>query len=189
MSYLFRCYAKIYDRFMGKFHLDDDSIILDLIGTGNKKIADIGGGTGRTADKLIKQGHLVTIIDPCQSMTKRAKKRNQRIQIMNQSMPFDLKEEYDVILFRDCLHHIKEQRETLKLCSNNLRKDGRIIIADFSPESIKSKLLFSFERICFERIWEVDERKLMKLLQSMNINTKLLRVNERDYIVIGWKNI
>lgn len=188
MSYLFRYYASLYDRFMRKFHLDDDSMILDMIGKGNKKIADIGGGTGRTADKLIKLGHSVTIIDPCQSMTKRAKNRNQMIQIINQAMPFEIKEEYDVILFRDCLHHIEKQRETLELCSNKLRKNGRIIIADFSPEGIKSKLIFCFERLCFERIWEVDEKKLLRLLQSFNMNTQLIRVNDRDYIVIGRKN-
>lgn len=188
MSYLFQCYAKVYDRFMDKFHLDDDTIILDMIGKGNKKIADIGGGTGRTADKLIKMGHFVTIIDPCRSMTRRAKKRNQMIQIINQTMPYDIKDEYDVILFRDCLHHIKKQRETLKLCSNKLKKDGFIIIADFSPESIKSKLIFLFERLCFERIWEVEGKKLLKLLESFNMNTKLIQVNDRDYIVIGREN-
>lgn len=188
MSYLFRYYAKVYDRFMSRFHLDDDSIILDIIGIGNKKIADIGGGTGRTGDKLIKKGHSVTIIDPSRSMTIRAKKRNKKIRVINRSMPFDMKEEYDVILFRDCLHHIRKQRETLELCSNKLRKDGLIIIADFSPESIKSKIIFCFERLCFEKIYEVDEKKLLKLLQSFDLNTKLIRINHRDYIVIGRKN-
>jgi hypothetical protein len=91
MSYLFRYYAKVYDRFMSRFHLDDDSVILRMIGSGNKKIADIGGGTGRTADKLIRMGHSVTIIDPCQSMTKRAKKRNPRIRIINEAMPCEIK--------------------------------------------------------------------------------------------------
>jgi len=188
MSYLFQYYAKVYDRFMRRFHLDDDSIILDIIGIGNKKIGDIGGGTGRTADKLIKRGHSVTIIDPSSSMTKRAKKRNHMIRVFNRSMPFDIKEEYDVILFRDCLHHIKRQRETLEICSNKLKKDGLIIVADFSPESIKSKIIFCFERLCFEKIYEVDEKKVLKQLQSINLSTKLIRVNDRDYIVIGRKN-
>lgn len=188
MSYLFRYYAKVYDRFMGKFHLDDDAMILDIIGTGNKQIADIGGGTGKTADKLIRLGHLVTIIDPCQSMTRRAMKRNSKIQVINQSMPIELKEVYDVILFRDCLHHIKKQRETLQLCANKLREGGLIIIADFSPKSIKSKVIFCFERLCFEKIWEVDEKKLLKLLKGNNMSTQLIQVNDRDYIVIGRKN-
>lgn len=188
MSYLFKYYAKVYDKFMAKFHLDDDSVILDIIGRGDKKIADIGGGTGRTADKLIKLGHFVTIIDPSQSMTKRAKKRNHRIRIINQGMPFNIKEKYDLILFRDCLHHIKEQRETLELCSSKLNEEGKIIIAEFSPKSIKTKLIFLFERLCFERIWEVDENKLLKLLKGMNMNTELIKVSDRDYIVIGWKN-
>jgi demethylmenaquinone methyltransferase/2-methoxy-6-polyprenyl-1,4-benzoquinol methylase len=187
MSYLFKYYAKKYDRFMRRFHLDDDTVILDIIGHGNKRIADIGGGTGRTADKLIKLGHFVTIIDPCISMTKRAKKRNQKIRIISQPMPFDMKEEYDVILFRDCLHHIKEQRKTLYLCYNKLRDDGMIIIADFSPRSIRTKLIFLFERLCFERIWELDEKKLLKLLKSFNMNTQLIKSNDRDYLVIGRK--
>ena len=115
MSYLFRYYAGVYDRFMDRFNLDDDSIIIDIIGPGNKKVADVGGGTGRTADKLVKLGHFVTIIDPSIPMANRAKKRNNNIKIINQSMPFSLQEKYDVILFRDCLHHIKEQRKTMIL--------------------------------------------------------------------------
>ena len=131
MSYLFRNFANIYDRFMKRFNLDDDSVILDIIGEGNKKIADIGGGTGKTADKLIRLGHCVTIIDPCQSMTKNAIRRNDRIRIINQPMPYDFNEEYDIILFRDCLHHIKDQRESLEICSKRLRDGGIMNIADF----------------------------------------------------------
>lgn len=174
---------------MKKFHLDDDSMILDIIGKGNKQIADIGGGTGKTADKLVKMGHCVTIIDPCQPMTRRAKKRNPKIKVINKAMPYELKKEYDVILFRDCLHHIKRQRKTLELCSNKLKEDGVIIIADFFPQSIKSKIIFCFERLCFEKIREVDEKKLLKCLQSFHMDTQLIQVNDRDYIAIGRKNI
>ncbi len=188
MSYIFRFYAKSYDRFMRRFNLDDDSVILDIIGEGNKKIADIGGGTGRTADKLIKRGHFVSIIDPCQSMTNRAKKRNRMIRVINLPMPFDIKDKYDVILFRDCLHHIKNQRETLEICSNKLQEDGRIIIAEFSPKNVKTKLIFLFERFCFERIRKVDENQLRRLLHSIKMKTQLIRVSDRDYIMIGWKD-
>lgn len=187
MSYLFQYYAKVYDRFMQKFHLDDDTMILKLLGRGNLHIADIGGGTGKTANRLIKLGHQVTIIDPCQPMTKRAKSRNGKIEVINEPMPYDMKECYDVFLFRDCLHHIDKQNETLKLCVDQLKEDGLIIIADFSPRNIKTKLIFLFERICFEKIREVDEKELLKGLQSFGLNTQHIRVNDRDYIVIGRK--
>ncbi len=187
MSYLFQCYANMYDRFLKCFHLDDDKQILEIIGNGNKKIADIGGGTGRTADLLIRCGHSVTIIDPSKSMTKLAIKRNGRIRIINQSMPGELDEEYDIFLLRDCLHHVKNQKELLYRCSERLRDKGEIIIADFSPKSMKTKGLFLFERLCFEKIYPVEEDILLEQLKALKLNTECIPINERDYIVRGWR--
>ncbi len=187
MSYLFRCYAKLYDKFMKNFSLDDDTAVLSLIENGQKKIADVGGGTGLTADKLVKRGHVVTIIDPCRQMTELAKKRNQSIRVINKSMPCEINERFDIILIRDCLHHVRRQRELIEFCIHMLAEGGMVIVNDFSPESWKAKIIFLFERICFEAIKPVSETKLLHYFAAAGLQTELIRVNNRDYIVWGRK--
>lgn len=187
MSYLFRCYAKVYDKFMNKFSLDDDTAILSLIENRLLRIADVGGGTGVTADKLVKRGHMVTLIDPCRQMTELAKKRNQSIRVINKSMPCEINEQFDIILIRDCLHHVIRQREMIDLCIHMLTEGGMIIVNDFSPESWKAKMIFLFERICFEAIKPVSETKLLHYFASAGLQTEFIRINKRDYIVSGRK--
>lgn len=187
MSYLFRCYAKIYDKFMNKFSLDDDTAVLSIIENRQLRIADVGGGTGLTADKLVKRGHTVTIIDPCRQMTDLAKKRNRSIRVINKSMPCEINEQFDVVLVRDCLHHVRQQREMIDFCISMLAEGGMIIVNDFSPESWKTKMIFLFEKICFEAIKPVNETKLLRYFAAAGLQTKLIRVNKRDYIVWGRK--
>lgn len=187
MSYLFQCYAKVYDKFMNLFSLDDDSAILNLIESYPQKIADVGGGTGVTAEKLVKLGHKVTIIDPCMQMTELAKKKDEAIQIINKAMPCELGAKFDIILIRDCLHHVKRQTELLDCCINMLEEHGMIIITDFSPQCWKTKLIFLFERCCFERIKPVSKSRIFEYLDQAGLQAKQNLINERDFIVWGRK--
>ena len=173
---------------MELFSLDDDTYILSIISlieSQSLRVADIGGGTGIVADKLAKQGHLVTIIDPCSQMTQLAKKRNQEIRIINEGMPYILDESFDVILIRDCLHHIKKQEETLEACLQMLAEGGIIVVSDFSPRCWKTRIIFLFERLCLEKIKPVEEEKPLLYLKKAGLISELVRVNNRDYIVWG----
>lgn len=187
MSYLFRYYARSYDKFMKRFSLDDDTAILSLIENRQLRIADVGGGTGVTADKLVKRGHVVTIIDPCRQMTELAKKRNKKVRVINKSMPCEINEQFDIILLRDCLHHVERQREMIDFCIHMLAEGGMIIVNDFSPKCWKTKIIFLFERICFEAIKPVSEAKLCRYFEKAGLQTELIRINKRDYIVLGRK--
>jgi 2-polyprenyl-3-methyl-5-hydroxy-6-metoxy-1,4-benzoquinol methylase len=172
---------------MNLFSLDDDTEVLTLIESHPQRIADVGGGTGVTADKLAKMGHLVTIIDPCLQMTQLAKKRNSEIRVVNKSMPCKLEEQFNIVLIRDCLHHVKRQREMIDCCLHMLAEGGKIIITDFSPRCWKTKLIFLFERCCFESIKPVSESKLSGYLESVGLQTERISLNDRDYLVWGRK--
>ena len=69
MAYLFKYYARIYDRFMRRFKLDTNEVLLESLGElKGKRILDLGGGTGTLADKLQHMGGDVTLIDPQKEM-------------------------------------------------------------------------------------------------------------------------
>ncbi|MDF2557869.1 MAG: Methyltransferase type 11 [Bacillales bacterium] len=190
MSYLFQTYASSYDRFMQIFKLDKIQDLLNSIENSKPKvIADIGGGTGTLANELIKLGHSVTIIDPCQKMTDIARLKNPQITIKN--ILFDQERDdchYDIVIIRDCLHHIKEQEMIIKKAFQVLKPKGHLIIQDFSPYSIQTKLLFLFERSLSEKVYPIPVGELDDLCCKNGFTTVVKRINKRDYILIGEKN-
>ena len=87
MAYLFKYYARIYDRFMRRFKLDTNEVLLESLGElKGKRILDLGGGTGTLADKLQHMGGDVTLIDPQKEMTAIAKEKNAYLTIYNETL-------------------------------------------------------------------------------------------------------
>lgn len=187
MSYLFSNYAFIYDKFMHAFQLDGNQAILSFIPSKRSRILDIGGGTGKIADQLVKRGHQVTILDPCKRMTDIAKKRNSKIRIIGQAMPFYYSKTYQVIIIRDCLHHIEEYNQTLKESIKMLEAGGIIIVADFYPDTFATKFIFLFERFCLEKVYPISKRKLIQFLRENGLSIKSCHINKRDFVVVGKK--
>ncbi len=187
MSYLFSNYAFIYDTFMHMFQLDGDHTILSFIPSKRSRILDIGGGTGKIADQLVKRGHQVTILDPCKRMTDIAKKRNSKIRIIGRAMPFYYSKTYQIILIRDCLHHIKETKKVLEDAIRMLEPGGRIIIADFNPNTFEAKLIYLFERCCLEKVYPISKQQVAQCLRLRGLSVNCVRISKRDYVVVGKK--
>lgn len=186
MSYLFDYYSKVYDVFMKKMHLDSNSYILGEIQEEHKAILDVGGGTGTLADILINRDKEVTILDPSVSMTKIAKKKNSKIKIVNSCFEdYAAKRKYDGIILRDCLHHMKNQKYVIMKCLDLLKSNGIIIIQDFQPYKMKSKLLFLFERCCFEKIKPIKSKELRNILRLGGAKVKVRNIDSYQYVVVG----
>lgn len=183
MSYLFDRYAKIYDYFMRLCHLDDTSIIEMELSDNKYNVLDIGGGSGTLGNRLIKQGHQVTILDPSLSMLKQAMDKNSRLQLIHADLTVNLPiAKVDVIICRDCLHHLSNQTESLKIMKQYLKDDGFILIHDFVPQAKRVKLLFLFERCCFERIKPITIQKLTKIAQESQFAIEVIYQGKWDYI-------
>lgn len=192
ISILFDVYSGLYDGFMKLFKLDNHQAIVGLVESmaGKRlRIADIGGGTGLLANTLIELGHEVVIIDPAKKMTEIAKKRNPEVIIINlafESYPVSPRS-YDVIILRDCLHHIQDQDLTLGKISQVLKDDGLLIIQEYAPASFSAKLIFTFERCCLEKVYPVAPAKLSEMMHRFNIPGTVISLNNRDYLAWGVK--
>lgn len=190
MSILFNYYSFAYDFFMKSFKLDNnEEIVKYLKNKKNTKIADIGGGTGLLAAQLTKLNHDVTIIDPAIKMTNIAKNRDNNIKVINQSfndLTFDFK--YDVIIFKDCLHHLDDFKSALLKAIKILSENGIIIVQDFNPNCYSSKMIFMFERLCLEKIYPISIDEIKELFVEYNLNVNINILNKRDYIIVGDKN-
>lgn len=200
-SILFDVFYRSYDNFMKTFRLDDHEAVLNQVRTlaaesrpGQPepeplKIADIGGGTGVLAHSLLELGHDVTIIDPAQKMTAIAKERNPRVTVINENLAKVSPESlYDVIILRDCFHHIGDQESALSKLSQILQDDGLLIIQDFSPGSLNTQVLFMLERCLLEKIYPISSAALTALMARAGFKSTIIRLNSRDYLAIGTKS-
>ncbi len=191
-SLLFDVYYRFYDNFMKTLKLEDDRAIVSKVeALADKRqlsICDIGGGTGLLAHRLIGLGHQVTIIDPAKKMTEIARKRNQAVKVINKTLAnAELNQTYDVIILRDCFHHLPAQAASLSKIFQLLQDDGLLIIQEFFPDSIQAKFLFLLERCCWEKIYPLPPSKLKEMMTEAGFIPAIDRLNNRDYLATGVK--
>ena len=189
MSMIFNHFSFLYDPFMKLFKLDDNTKIIEVINSFATpyKILDVGGGSGLLASQLIEFNHNVTIIDSSQRMLDLALKRNDKIRTINAKIEIlDNKEKYDLIILKDCLHHLKDQEASLKILVFLLNENGKLIIQDFNPDNVQTKLIFLFERMCFEKIKPISISTINELVKS-DLKGENIIINKRDYLFVGEK--
>ncbi|MCX7747786.1 MAG: methyltransferase domain-containing protein [Clostridia bacterium] len=190
MSFLFNKFAFLYDGFMHHTGLANEKRILQYFGNvKGMKIADIGGGTGSLSLLLAGLEAEATIIDSSAAMTAIAKKKDQRIKIINanaENIPV-ADNLFDRVCMKDCLHHIVNQEKALREAMRVLKPNGKIIIMEFNPKSIKSKLIYFFERILGEKTKLVDPEALDKMLYQNLSQGHVFLLNAFEYVYVGVK--
>ena len=109
---------------------------IDLLS--DKEILDFGGGTGLLALPLAKQAQSVTLVDISEKMLEQARLKAERQDIKNihfleqDLLENPLKQEFDLIVVCRVLHHMPDLDAALSLFHQHLRKDGQLLIADFT---------------------------------------------------------
>lgn len=189
MSRLFSKFARYYDRFMSTLSADHTDDILKVLNfKEQKRIGDIGGGTGLLADKLVRLGHKVTIIDPCKEMTDLAKQRNAGIKVLNETLGSLPKGEiFDCLVLRDSLHHIPNHQQLLAQCAAVLSLGGKIVIQDFRPNCWQIRCLFAIERFCGEKVTPASPEQLTQMLEENHISGEVRFLGKCGYLYIGKK--
>ena len=112
--------------------------VLKTIDLKNKKLLEVGSGTGSSSIAFSEQGAIVTGIDVDATSIEVAKYRsnllNQKIEYINLS-GIEIKQienNYDVILYYACLEHmtIRERIDSLQQAYSKLNKSGFLIIVE-----------------------------------------------------------
>jgi S-adenosylmethionine-dependent methyltransferase len=108
-------------------------------------ILDAGGGDGRDAIRLARQGHQVTLVDYSDTMLKKAqqdaeeslvidKMRFYQAPIEQLSDLFPL-QTFDVVLFHNVIQYVKDATEALRLVCGMLRNDGILSVSSVNRYS------------------------------------------------------
>lgn len=109
---------------------------IDLLS--DKEILDFGGGTGLLALPLANQAKFVTLVDISEKMLGQARLKAEQqdiknIQFLEQDLlKSPLEQEFDLIVVCRVLHHMPDLDATLSLFHQYLRKDGQLLLADFT---------------------------------------------------------
>jgi demethylmenaquinone methyltransferase/2-methoxy-6-polyprenyl-1,4-benzoquinol methylase len=168
--------------------LDDVSGVLVAIGpvTG-MRVVDAGGGTGRLAAALVALGASVTLVEPEAAMLDQARRACPvAVAVQADFAHSGLAEaDYDVVVFRDSLHHMADAPAALAEARRLLAPGGRVVVAEFDASRLASRMLAVFERLLVERVtyWTPEE-----LQHTLETNFSAIDVPWRrrhEFVVTG----
>jgi ubiquinone/menaquinone biosynthesis C-methylase UbiE len=140
----YNLWSEKYDEQPGNLMIDLDERVFKELLKGveikDKEVADIGCGTGRHWNKILKNKSLsLTGFDVSSGMLDRLKEKFPAAithQITDDSLSFIPDACYDVIVSTLTLAHIHNIETALKAWSRILKSSGDIIITDFHPEML-----------------------------------------------------
>ncbi|MCG3254143.1 MAG: methyltransferase domain-containing protein [Candidatus Heimdallarchaeota archaeon] len=184
---IFSKMAHRYDKFVGKFNLDEIIEYLPL--DSENLLLDLGGGTGRAAEQLQEHVNECIVLDPSYEMLSEAKKKTDRfliVQAVGEALPFrenSLKQ----IFLNDSLHHIKKQKETLEESFRVLKPGGKLIIREFDKSYFWNIFLRFAEFIVGFGSKFHSPKKLAAMCEEIGFKTSWERPNRSTFILIAEK--
>jgi len=140
-------WASFYEKMFNPLMLTEEkNIRLMLKDVKNKKILDLGCGTGRHSIFMAKKGASVVGVDFSEAMLKIAKSRartpKSKIEFkkadITRKLPFE-SGTFDIVICSLVLNHIKNLLPIFKEASRILKPDGIFIFSNTHPESVPKK--------------------------------------------------
>lgn len=193
MSGFFGAVAPYYDGFMSMIGNNKNlKLILKKIDPSpHHLVLDVGGGTGTLASKILEQGSSVYVVDTSEEMLDIARKKGlseENLIVADASnLPFE-DNKFDYLICSDALHHFKEKEKGIYEMARVLKKEGEIIILEFDPRRLTTKVLKLIEKTLGEPTEFYSPEKLQNLLDDVGIKGKIQNINRWQYLFQGKKN-
>lgn len=119
-----------------------ETSILKLKGSvdnNNKRLLNLGGGTGQVSKILSASGFDVYNVD---IMVKEENERN-KFYDLNSGEKFPYEEgSFDFVLCQEVIEHIENPWNVMRLCAKALKKEGKLVVTTPNVVSQKSKSIF-----------------------------------------------
>ncbi len=136
--------ARRYDEMEGYLNsFEKENLFYLLKDVRDKKVLDIGAGTGRVSVMLKRNGAKVTALDLSESMLSILKKKEPAIEIVigdAESLPFG-DETFDVIVAAFVVVHLSEPRRFFEEAYRVLKDGGQLLITNINqkePPEVKT---------------------------------------------------
>jgi len=143
------------------------------------------GGTGRISSELSKTGIKIIVADSSFQMIKRARQEKNLWSVccVVEHMAFQ-NESLECILMVDALHHVENQRQTLKELWRILKPGGRIVIQEPDIRKLLIKFIALIEKMLRMRSKFLDAEEVTLLFDGINPNYYIERDDSHYYIII-----
>lgn len=145
-NFLFDLVAPLYDHVIG---FDTTSQLIPLLKlSGNERLLDAGGGTGRITQVIAPHAGETWIADLSIPMLHQAREKNvaKLVNTSTTSLPYAA-DTFDRILVVDALHHFPDQPGTVKELWRVLKPNGRLVIEEPNIHKFGVKLVALGEKL------------------------------------------
>jgi ubiquinone/menaquinone biosynthesis C-methylase UbiE len=161
--------AKYYDEKEKYLNSFEQGRLLPLLGdVAEKKILDVGAGTGRMSASLAKHGAKVTALDVSPKMLERIKLKVKKniVTVVGdaENLPF-AKESFDIVIAAFLIVHLKNPRQFFDEAYRVLKDGGIFVVTNINqknPPLVKTKT----ERVIIESFYHRPE-KIRELLEEL----------------------
>lgn len=138
-------YARVYDVLVPSAKRSKLRAGLALADRPVDRVLDVGGGPGRAAQTL--DADLRVVVDPAVGMLQQARTHGletvcgdgSRLPVQSASV--------DAVVVSDALHHIADQRATLREAHRVLRPGGVLVVREFDPTTLHGRTLETVEHL------------------------------------------
>jgi 2-polyprenyl-3-methyl-5-hydroxy-6-metoxy-1,4-benzoquinol methylase len=117
-------------------------LLISFIPEGVKTILDVGGGSGKFAQKLHESGYEVTMVSPSKVLNKYAENLlGEAVDVHTKKFQdLELDKKYDMVLFSESFQYIPME-ESLSRAKQHLHPNGHVLISDFFKTDPEGKSL------------------------------------------------
>ena len=131
-------------------------------------LLDAGGGTGRIAARIRPHVARLVIADLSKGMLAQAKQKDLTAACArSESLPF-ADNTFERVLMVDALHHVHDQKSTVRELFRVLKPDGRLVIEEPDIRSFSVKWIALLEKLTLMRSHFLNREKMIALFTGMS---------------------